>query len=71
MPLDITEDDGSEDAVGILWGAVDTTDEDQKVAVHVRDCEVLGAELVYPTGATTNEKAAINVQLAALHIIVR
>lgn len=63
--------DGEEVAAGVLWGAVDATDAAVRAAAHVRDAEVLGSELVYPTGATLGNIATINAQLADLGIIVR
>lgn len=63
--------DGEEVAAGVLFGAVDATDAAVRAAAHVRQCEVLGAELVYPTGATQGDIDTINEQLLALGIVVR
>ena len=69
--VDLAGEDGEEVSAGVLFGAVDATDAEVRAAAHVRYAEVLGAELVYPTGATSGNIATINGQLAALGIIVR
>jgi len=63
--------DGSEDAACILWDKVDATDGDVEVAVHARDCEVNGNELIYAVGADQGQQDAVTAQLEALEIIVR
>ena len=69
--VDLDGEDGEEVAAGVLFGAVDATEEAVRAAAHVRQCEVLGAELVYPTGATEGDIETINGQLLALGIVVR
>ena len=69
--VDLAASDGSEVAAGILFHDVDATDADKEGAAHVRDCEVMGDELIYPDGADANDIATINGQLADLGIIVR
>lgn len=71
VQVDLGASDGSENAAGVLWDAVDATDADVEAAAHVREAEVLGSELVYPDGATQNDIDAINAALATLNIIVR
>lgn len=71
VQVDLTGEDGEQTAAAVLWGAVDATDDAVRAAAHVRYCEVLGSELVYPTGATDGNKATINGHLRALGIIVR
>lgn len=63
--------DGTEDAVGVLFDAVDATGADAEGLFHVRDCEVNGDELTWPDGITTNQKTTAISQLAAAGIIVR
>jgi hypothetical protein len=71
LPLNLSATDGTQNAAGISWddyappagGAV------QGVAI-VRDAEVLADLLIYPNGANRAEIRAINVQLAALGIVV-
>lgn len=71
VQVNLAASDGSEVAAGILWDAVDATDADVIGVAHVRECEVNGAELVYPDGASQNDIDAINEALASLNIIVR
>lgn len=63
--------DGSENAAAILYDAVDATDEDREATVHIRDCEMLEAELVFSETADAGELDAAKAQLAALGIILR
>lgn len=63
--------DGTEDAVGVLYDAVDATGGDANGIVHVRDCEVVDAELTWPDGITSGQKDTAISQLAAAGIIVR
>lgn len=62
------DDDGTNDgrraATGVLYEAVDATEQDAHAVAHVRDCELSAAEL---TGLDDNGKA----DLLALGIIVR
>jgi hypothetical protein len=68
VALDSDAETGAEDVAGILFeSAIGTV----KRTIVVRDCEVNGAHLIYPSGATENDKATINTALAALGIIVR
>lgn len=70
-PLSLTAADGTQIPCGILWDTVDATGGPRAVAIVDRDAEVNGSELIYPSGATTNQIAAINAQLAGLDIVVR
>lgn len=63
--------DGSENAAGILYAAVDATDEDKACVVHVRQCEVDAAALTWPADIDPGEQTAAEVQLVALGIISR
>lgn len=63
--------DGSETAAGVLIDNVDATSADQTCVVLVRDAEINGAELTWPSDIETSEKTAAIAQLAALGLIVR
>lgn len=73
VPLD--EDATSSDisvAVAVLYDAVDADSSDGLPAVAiVRDAEVNGAELIWPTGISAGDKTTAIAQLAAAGIIVR
>ncbi len=62
---------GADVAVGILFDNVDATDADQKGVVVVRDQAVVAKALIWPAGATTNQKNAALAQLKAQGIIAR
>ncbi len=63
--------DGSEAAAAILYEGADVTAADVKRTSVLRDAEVNGAELVWPTGITEPQKATAISQLAAHGILVR
>ena len=73
VPLD--EDATSSDisvAAAVLYDAVDADSSDGLPAVAiVRDAEVTGAELIWPTGISAGDKTTAIAQLAAAGIIVR
>lgn len=70
--VDLTDDNGLEVAAGIVTRAVTTGASETAQAVLItRDAEVNGALLEYPSGASDDDKATINGQLADLGIIVR
>lgn len=69
--LSLTAADGTQIPAAILYNTTYAGDGNVAVAVHTRDCEVNGSELVYPAGATDNQIAAINAQLKTLGIVVR
>lgn len=74
VPLTATAADpatGSEVAAAVLWGHVDATDADAAAVVHMRECEVNGALLVWPAGITSQAKTAAIAALASKGIIVR
>ena len=72
VQIDLGASDGSEVAAGILWDGVFADGADADAAAHVRDAEVLGAELVYPDGASSGDIDTINAALETnLNIIVR
>lgn len=64
--------DGSQTAAAVLLADVDATSADKKAVILARGPAVVAADfLVWPSGATTNQKAAATAQLAALGIIAR
>lgn len=63
--------DGSETAVGILFGAVDASSAAAAGVILTRDCEVNEGELVWKAGTTAEEKATAKAQLARRGIVVR
>jgi hypothetical protein len=50
---------------------VDATSADVEAVVYVRDCEVNGNEITWPSDIEAAEKTAAIAQLATLGIIVR
>jgi hypothetical protein len=71
VPLSLTATDGSQNAGAISFANVDVTLADQTNTVVVRDAEVNGFELFWPTGASAAQIATGTAQLAALGLIVR
>ena len=63
--------DGSAVPAGILYDAVDATGADAKGVIVARHAVVNAAELVWFSGATTNQKATGFAGLALLGIIAR
>ena len=72
VALDLTATDGSQTAAGLSYDAVETgVGETVEAVMIARDAEVNGNLIVYPDGATDDEKAAVRVALKARGIIVR
>lgn len=69
--LDLAEDDGAQIPYGILYGSVDATDADAQGVALVRDCEVHGELLQWPSGTTAAQKLSIASRLEQRGIIVR
>ncbi|MGQ2992769.1 head decoration protein [Variovorax sp.] len=63
--------DGSEAAAAVLYGHVDATTADRPGVVHLRDAELKGFALAWPSGITTNQKNTALGQLVALGLIAR
>jgi Bacteriophage lambda head decoration protein D len=57
--------------LGVLYDAVDASAADAEGVVIIRLAEVNAAELVWPAGITSGQKATALGQLAALSIIAR
>lgn len=70
-PLDLTAEDGTEVAAGILFGGVDTTAMSARGTGLVRSLDVHGEQLIWPDGITDEQVALAVSQLAANHIITR
>ncbi len=71
VALDPAASSGAEDAVAILYGAVDATDADQPCVVIYKDAAVLGTSLVWPEGISAPNKTAAIAALDALGIVIR
>lgn len=63
--------DGSENAVAILYDAVDASSADQDGVVIIRNAEVNNLLLTWKTGIAANDKAAGVTNLALTNVIVR
>jgi hypothetical protein len=63
---------GSQNAAGILWAAVDATDADAPGVVILRGPAIVNRhEIVWPEGATEAQITAATTALAALGILLR
>lgn len=63
---------GSQNAAGILWGAVDATDADAPSVVILRGPTIVNRhEIVWPEAATEAQITTATTALAALGIILR
>lgn len=63
--------DGTESAVGVLYASTNASDEAARCVIHVRDCEVHGEALTWPSGITETQKNTAITDLASAGIIVR
>lgn len=63
--------DGSQNAAGILLGAVDATSADAAGVIIARQAEAIAAELTWPGGITAPQKTTATTALAALGIVLR
>lgn len=63
--------DGTQTAAAVLYGDAFAATADVAATAHVRDSELNGQVLSWPTGITDNQKAAAITQLTALGIIIR
>lgn len=63
---------GSQNAAGILWDAVDATDADAPGVVILRGPAIVNRhEIIFPEGATEAQITTATTALAALGIILR
>lgn len=63
---------GSQNAAGILWGAVDATDTDAHAVVLLRGPAIVNRhEIIWPEAATEAQITTATTALAALGIILR
>ncbi|MGI3212582.1 head decoration protein [Roseovarius tibetensis] len=63
---------GSQNAAGILWGAVDATDSDAHAVVLVRGPAIVNRhEVSWPEGATEAQITTATTALAGLGILLR
>lgn len=63
--------DGSQNAAGILYGAVDASSADAKGVLIARDAEVNAGEIAWPAGISAGNKTTAIAALAALGIVLR
>ena len=63
--------DGTENAVAVLYAAVNASTAPQPCVVHARDCTVHGAMLTWPAAVTDEQITTATEELAKLHIIIR
>ena len=61
--LDLDALDGTADAYGIMIADCDASAADKAGVAIIRDARIITANLVWPTGATSDQKAAALVQL--------
>lgn len=71
VPLTLSGTTGAETVAGILFEGVPVGVADHQRTITARDSEVKEAQLIYPAGANTAQKTAINTALRALGIIPR
>lgn len=71
VPLNPTATDGTQIAAGISFGTYDATSADVPGLAVVRDAEVNGGELIWPTGITVAQIATAQGQLASHGVITR
>lgn len=69
--LDPAASTGAEDAVAVLYAAVDASAGDQPCVVVYKEAAVLGSSLVWPAGITGPNKTAAIAALDALGIVIR
>jgi hypothetical protein len=63
---------GSQNAAGILWDAIDATDADAPGIVILRGPAIVNRhEIIFPEGATEAQITTATTALAALGIILR
>lgn len=70
VPLDLGANNGAEVVAGILFQEVGAGATAERT-ITVRDCEVNGAHLFYPDGASSGQIDTVNAALLALGIVVR
>ncbi|GHT99796.1 hypothetical protein FACS1894126_6100 [Alphaproteobacteria bacterium] len=63
--------DGSETAAGVLLEDVDTTAGAKKALMIARDAIVASGAVVFPNGATANQKKKIKKDLEARGLVIR
>ncbi|WP_067515600.1 head decoration protein [Endozoicomonas ascidiicola] len=71
QPLDPSADDGTQNALGVLYAGKVTDASGGDGVIIARLAEVVDSLLIWPAGITDEQKAAAVNQLAALDIILR
>ena len=69
--LSPTNDNGSQNAIAVLFAAVDSTAAAHAAVITARDAEVAAHALVWPEDMTEPQKNAALAQLAAVGIVAR
>jgi len=69
VPIDFAGADGSEKAAAILIHLADATSADVEAPVLIGAAQIVPSQLVWPEGATADQKKAALAQLAALGIV--
>lgn len=69
VPIDFAALDGSEKAAAILINGCDATSADAETAVLTGKAQIVPSQLVWPAGATSDQKNAALAQLAALDVV--
>jgi hypothetical protein len=71
VPLSFENEDGSQNAYGIMVDACDASGGDKKGVAIVQDAQIVADYLAWPEGATEEQKAAAFRQLEAKGIAFR
>jgi hypothetical protein len=71
VALDFAATDGGQIARGIAYDNDDATAAAMDITVVVRDAEVNGYELTWPTGATTAQKTQATRELERTGLLIR
>jgi hypothetical protein len=69
VPIDFSAVTGAQKAAAIVINNADATSADVETAVLIGEAQIVPAQLVWPEGATSDQKAAALGQLAALGIV--
>jgi len=69
VPLNFAATDGSQNAAAIVINMADATSADVETAILTGKAQIVGSQLTWPVGATTNQKNAALALLEALDIV--
>lgn len=71
VPIDFTAVDGSQKAAGFMIAGVDASAADTAGVAIVRDAIIVSDDLVWPAGATADQKAQALAEMKGLGIVTR